>query len=109
MKGKTRFGVLVVLPFLGGSLRVDTPQEAARAVVLPAAVRSMLDSKYPGWQPSHVGADVQAFVRERSPVASANMITGDFDGNGRPDYAILLEYPSGSQVGAIGWLQLVVF
>jgi hypothetical protein len=69
----------------------------------------MLNSKYPGWQPSQVGADVQTFVRERSPGASASVIKGDFDGNGRTDYAILLEYPSGPQDGAINWLRLVAF
>ena len=109
MKCKTRFGIIAILLFLGAGLHVDTPLEAAGAVVLPGSVRSMLDAKYPGWQPSQVGADVQAFVRERSSVASANIIKGDFDGNGRTDYAVLLEYPSGPQVGAINWLQLVAF
>jgi hypothetical protein len=42
-------------------------------------------------------------------VASANIIKGHFDGNGLTDYAVLVEYPSGPEVGAINWLQLVAF
>jgi len=60
---------------------------------LPAAIRSALDDKLPGWAFAEVGDDIRRFLRERvSPEARPEIIRGDFDGNGRLDYALLITH-----------------
>jgi len=59
---------------------------------LPRAVTSALDRRFPGWRFSEVSGDVRQFLRERRPGARPDLIRGDFDGDGRTDYAVLIEH-----------------
>lgn len=60
---------------------------------VPAAVRADLDERFPGWQFPEVRDEIRKFLKERvSPDARAEFVAGDFDGNGEPDYAALVEH-----------------
>jgi len=72
--------------------RSEASSQELRAT-LPAAIRSALDAKLPGWAFAEVDDDIRRFLRERvSPKARPEIIRGDFDGNGRPDYALLITH-----------------
>ena len=63
----------------------------AQVSSVPAGVRSALDRMHPGWRIAEVSRAVRAAVADRlGPVP--NVILGDFDGNGRQDVAVLIEY-----------------
>jgi hypothetical protein len=60
---------------------------------LSAAVKSLLDTRFPGWEFAEVGDDIRHFIKERvSADARPDLIRGDFDGNGRLDYALLISH-----------------
>lgn len=61
-------------------------------VNLPDEIRGEMDRAYPGWRLSTVDEDIVEFLRERSSGSQPNLISGDFDGDGRLDYAILIEH-----------------
>lgn len=52
------------------------------AQTLPEKVKSYLDKNRAGWKPSSVAIAAECDASFRSPV-----IVGDFDGNGKQDYA----------------------
>ena len=78
--------------FLCLLLAPATAQGGDEAERLPGAVKFALDSRFPGWRFSEVSGDVQQFLRERHPGARPNLIKGDFDGDRRIDYALLIEH-----------------
>jgi len=59
--------------------------------VLPAPIGAILDQRYPGWHVAEVSREVRAAVGQRLGT-TPGVIRGDFDGNGRADYAMLIEY-----------------
>ena len=71
-----------------------------RAAPLPRPIRAALDQEFPGWRFSEVSAGVREFFRESLPGARPNLVTGDFDGDGRADYALLIEHSNFDQPGA---------
>jgi hypothetical protein len=77
--------VILVLLAAGGRLR------AQDSSVVPASVRSALDRMHPGWRIAAVGAEVRSAVGERLG-RTPGVIAGDFDGDGRQDVAVLIEY-----------------
>ena len=56
---------------------------AEAAGVLPVEIRARLDRKFPGWRFPVLGPQIMA-----CDSASAVQVRGDFDGDGRPDYAV---------------------
>jgi hypothetical protein len=46
-----------------------------------------------------VSDDVNRFFKERWPDARPNLISGDFDGNGQTDYAMLIEHRNFDKTG----------
>lgn len=64
----------------------------AETVQVPRAVRSALDERFPGWRFSQADEEVRRFFGERLPGARPDLIRGDFDGDGRTDYAVLVEH-----------------
>ena len=78
------------------------PTAAARRVQparLPEAVNSTLNRKFPGWRFSEVSGGIRQFFGERFPRARPNLIEGDFDGDGRTDYAVLIEHANFNESG----------
>lgn len=58
---------------------------------LPASVRVMLNRRFSGWKFSEVSPQVRQFFRENMRGPSPVVISGDFDGNGRRDHAVLVQ------------------
>jgi hypothetical protein len=52
----------------------------------------MLDGRFPGWKFVEVSPEVRNFFEREMGSASPALIGGDFDGNGRPDYAALIQH-----------------
>jgi hypothetical protein len=79
---------------------------------LPASARLTLNRRFPGWKFAEVSQEVRHFFETEMPGKSPYLIKGDFDGNGKPDYATLIWH---GQVrngqGTITWPRsfLVVF
>lgn len=60
--------------------------------VLPTNVKRLLDSNFPGWQfHSAPQEDCDTVKSIGGQYAYPEMIIGDFDGNGRSDYAVLID------------------
>src|SRR5262249_42009405 len=70
---------------------------AGQAVrTLPAPVSSALDQMHPAWGVAGVSEDVRTAVGAHLG-PTPNVIVGDFDGDGRRDVAVLIEYRSVDQ------------
>ena len=63
-------------------------------LLLPTSVRAMLDHRFAGWKFSEVSSEVSQFFKQEMPGASPVVISGDFDGNGKLDYAALIQHSS---------------
>jgi hypothetical protein len=63
------------------------------SIEIPSEIKSMLDKKFPGWKFAEVDEYVRSFLRERvSANARPEIIPGDFDGNEKADYAVLIKH-----------------
>ena len=59
---------------------------------LPLPIKVLLNLNYPGWEFPEVSEDDCYSVREcGGPNAYAQMIIGDFNEDGHPDYAVLIQ------------------
>jgi hypothetical protein len=58
---------------------------------LPASIRADLDASCAGWRLAPVTAEIQAEIASRTPSWPANLIPGDFNGDGETDAAALIE------------------
>jgi hypothetical protein len=61
---------------------------AAALLELPAGVHARLDQTVPGWKLSPVAPQISDWFRDYRLDYQANLIKGDFDGDGRADYAL---------------------
>lgn len=59
---------------------------------LPSSTRFMLNKRFPGWKFAEVSAEVRQFFEKEMKGASPTLVSGDFDGNGRLDYAALIQH-----------------
>jgi hypothetical protein len=59
---------------------------------LPSPARLMLNGRFPGWKFAEVSPEVRQFFEQEMKGASPSVINGDFDGNGRLDYAALIQH-----------------
>lgn len=85
--------VCLILPLAGGIFAQHEAVASDTSGGLPAAVKSALDRRFPGWRLVDGSKDVRRFLKERvSADARPDLIRGDFDGNGQPDYALLLSH-----------------
>jgi hypothetical protein len=64
---------------------------------VPPAIRRTLDQRYPGWRVV-VSGNIRAAVG-LGLGETPGVVTGDFDGNGRADFAILIEYRNVDEPG----------
>jgi hypothetical protein len=71
-------------------LSVEVAAQTSSKIELPAAARRLLDKKYPGWKFPKVSADIRQYFKKSD--AELNLVSGDFDGNGRADYALQIEH-----------------
>ena len=66
--------------------------EVSLAHELPTSIRKMLNNRYPGWKFVDVSDEVQQFLNQEMKGASPVVVKGDFDGNHRLDYAVLIHH-----------------
>ena len=86
-----RVTVLLTLASVGCIASLVAAQAASREAVLPALIRAELGRIYPGWRFAAVAPDLKAqLASEQRP----DWITGDFDADGRRDYAVQILHPA---------------
>lgn len=85
----------IVLTLLFGvplATGVFVGQEAPRRE-LPAAVRRQMDERFPGWRFPQISDEIREATKEWvAPNMDLDLISGDFDGNAEPDYALLVDH-----------------
>jgi hypothetical protein len=60
---------------------------------LPSTVRAELDNRFSGWRFPKVDEGIHRYLRENiSADIHPEFISGDFDGNGQLDYAVMIEH-----------------
>lgn len=69
---------------------------------LPASVRVRLDRRFPGWRFAEVREEIRRALKESSPGAHPVLVRGDFDDDGRVDYALLIEQGSFNNDEGVG-------
>ena len=57
---------------------------------LPTPTIQILNRRFPGWKLADVSPEVRKFVKDYLKAASPVIISGDFDGDRRRDYAALI-------------------
>lgn len=57
----------------------------------PGPIRADLDASCAGWRLAPVTTEIQAEIASRTPSWPANLIPGDFNGDGETDAAALIE------------------
>ena len=73
-------------------------QLADKYIGLPPSALALLDQDHAGWKLAKVSRDAAKFFTKTYPGRSPVVIHGDFDGNGRLDYAALVTVAGKSQV-----------
>src|SRR4051812_15426328 len=61
------------------------------AVELPSEIRSYFDKKHPGWALARVAPQIDAWFKEYKFPYAPNLLVGDFDGDGKRDYAVRVQ------------------
>ncbi len=63
-------------------------QDSSPPEQLPSQIGQILDAKLPGWQWGTVSKDVRLFFNNNFKFPYPRFIVGDFNGDGRRDYAL---------------------
>ena len=67
------------------------PKQTAE-ISLPPKMKVALDRRFPGWKYLEVEEEITTFLRQEiSRFVRPDLISGDFNGDGRADYAVLIE------------------
>lgn len=80
------YAIVLLLAFL--TVEGQTQQPA-----IPKPIRAMLDAKYPGWTLASVSPSALEHYRFHQFESQPNFLWGDFDGDGRRDYAFAIDHP----------------
>ncbi|MDZ4801635.1 MAG: hypothetical protein SGI92_26055 [Bryobacteraceae bacterium] len=62
----------------------------AGADTLPQPLTKLIDSRYPGWKPAPVVAQITEWFREYRFPFDPNLVRADFNNDGQDDWAVLL-------------------
>jgi hypothetical protein len=78
---------------------------------LPASARLALNRRLPGWKFAEMSQEVRQFFETEMKGELPDLISGDFDGNGKLDYATLIWHGKIRGEGNVTWPRalLVVF
>jgi hypothetical protein len=83
--------------FVINEVATETVWRCEATPKLPHPIKVLLDKNFPGWQfPAVSDDDCQSVKSWGGKDAFAQLIQGDFDGDGRLDYAVLIEVESGT-------------
>src|SRR5258706_3472846 len=74
-----------LLPFLGVLLAAPPPTPG---VTLPPAIRATLNQEYPGWKLAPVTPQIQQTFKKHPSNHFPSLTYGDFDHDGKRDYAV---------------------
>jgi hypothetical protein len=75
---------LALVPF---SLSAEV-RKSAGAPTLPPSIRATLDQEYPGWMPAPVTPQIHMTYTQRKAAHSPSFAAGDFNHDGKRDYAV---------------------
>jgi hypothetical protein len=75
--------------FLLSVLALSTVQ--AQTIELPNACKKILDKNFRGWKLAKIRDDIIEYYREEKLPHQLNVIKGDWNGDGKSDYAALIE------------------
>lgn len=84
-----RYGLTIIL-YLLFSVLLSNAQ--ATSVGIPKAIKIILDRNYPGWEMGAVSNEVDKFFKENNFKFLPVLVSGDFDGDGRNDYGIKINF-----------------
>src|SRR5690348_792104 len=62
--------------------------ESPSPFILPESIRAALDQDYPGWKLAPVTAQIQKEFKMHAVNHSPSWVSGDFDHDGKRDYAV---------------------
>lgn len=94
------FIVLVGASPLWSRTNPPAPKEtsaSAAAAGLPVSIRATLDEEYPGWQLAPSGAEVRSEFKKLKSRHFPSLAIGDFDHDGKRDYAVQIVLSSPGQ------------
>lgn len=69
----------------------------AQKITLPSECAKILDRNFKGWKMTKVSQDVADWFKKSKYAYSPNLIKGDFNGDAKTDYAVLIEQTIDSQ------------
>jgi len=81
------FCLLVILALVPFSLRAQV-KSLSGATGIPESLRSTLDQEYPGWTLAPVTRQIQEIYKQHKAAHSPSFALGDFDHDGKRDYAV---------------------
>jgi hypothetical protein len=84
-----RYGLSFILYLLFFPLLVSAQ---TIPIGIPNAIKIRLDRNYPGWEMGVVSSEVDKFFKENKFKFLPVLVSGDFDGDGRNDYAIKINF-----------------
>lgn len=64
----------------------------AQSIELPDACKKILDKNYRGWKLAGIQKDTIDYLRENNFPYQPNLVKGDWNGDGKIDYAVLIEH-----------------
>lgn len=79
---------LLLLTFL---LIITLSNVQAQSVELPNSCKKILDKNYQGWKLAVINKDITDYLRKNNLPSQANIAKGDWNGDGKFDYAALVE------------------
>lgn len=89
--------LLVALVIAPGLVCNSFAQESA---LIPAGVKSILDQMHPGWKLAQISDENRQICFKKDSKFRPTLIWGDFDGDGKQDYAVIVDYGKKSSVMA---------
>lgn len=92
------------LTFLLLLLCIGSAPLQAQSIQLPNDCKKILDKNFRGWKRAKVPKEVSEYHQARKFPFEPNLIKGDWNGDGKTDYAVLIEQGNlkNSQGGVIG-------
>ncbi|MGB7203392.1 MAG: hypothetical protein WBD16_14185 [Pyrinomonadaceae bacterium] len=64
----------------------------AQSAKFPKNCRKILDNKFRGWKFAEIQSDIEKYFKEIHSKDKPNLLSGDWNGDGKTDYAVLIEY-----------------
>ncbi len=87
--------VSLILPFLLLAPSIAHAQQASNTA--PSSLKSFLDHRFPRWRFAKIPEAIHRYLIEHPEPARPDLIKGDFDGDGKTDYAVYIVYGRASR------------